>query len=236
MYSLEGFKYIKLRIDNVGDEVFNSRIILNITKYDILNNMIIAKIYKENTLTEEEKYNLYQLTLYKEILERNYTLAEIQDFIEDETIKRDNIYYNNTVKLSFVKSLNSSFLQLKQDLNMQFKEFVENKINTNQIKGNKTANVAFEIYDKTIIRYVMPLNEFLEIISTVATAEINKEADIKVLEKCLENEYKVNFLRYRVTQIVKIINTNNVEIEEFKKYKITIKKYDMKNKMFILDI
>ena len=144
---------------------------------------------------------------------RNFTISDCKASLKTLLEKYNNILYKRITKYITSNVKNGSI----------------NKENINKL---------FFIYDKTILKYIISLNDFSYYVREI----INQNIDVVRLyiklktNSCLGNSlYKVYIPRYDSSQIVKLDVSDNIEIINQQNYVAKISKYDNVNECVILD-
>lgn len=236
----KGYKYVRFKMNNVKDEELVNNNTLVLQKYSVIDNAITAELDKSNS--EEMKYNICQIGLLEKIFENNYSVEDVYCIIEDPYIIRQNIYYDEFVKKEYVTVFNKDYTKKgkieTKDLEDLFSRWLLQRLKEKKLK--KRIGKIIEIYDKTVLRYVIPLGKFYELIQKNTNIEFDFKCDIRIIRKNeYEQQYYINFLRYRYN-CSSIINNlesiKDIEIKETMKFRVCIKNYNVKEDIFLIDI
>ena len=238
----EDLKLLSLKSE---DKVFLN---LSATKYDLKNNIIYCKIKYIKKLNDEKyKYVLQYLSKLNNIIKNNYSIDYIFDYINKASIISENLYYYDSEKNMFfrrnftISDCKASLKTLLEKYNNILYKRITKYITSNVKNGSinkENINKLFFIYDKTILKYIISLNDFSYYVREI----INQNIDVVRLyiklktNSCLGNSlYKVYIPRYDSSQIVKLDVSDNIEIINQQNYVAKISKYDNVNECVILD-
>ena len=213
---------------------------LNVLKYDKLNDYIICEKSSAEIVELASQYNRRMIYIFTNILNQNPKIADLYDLIEDETVKNVNVYYQEFLERKyFYNVIYKESKQLKK-LCKTFEKYLKGKIEQAALSIVNVIMV-MNTYSNTILRYSMPLDNFLEIIGPIIDkieGLIIQKFKIKISKKINKNKYEVYFMRYnRKLEVVFKKNINNVypNLIEGKEYIADLYFYDAQNKCIILD-
>lgn len=235
VYTKKGFDHLKVIIQDANISKFSElskQIYLKVEKYSTANNILFCKISKKYIRTMEGKYNDRQMSLCKRLLESNYKIEDISEFINDIDIEKSNIYGSTYVSQNYVDDFLSnereSLEQRREELRKAFKEFVIKEIQQDE----KNIKYIFELYDKTIIRYIVPIEQFTKLVTNLGI-ELGFKVTIQI-NSATPGNYLAYFPRYRTINKVKFEKDGFISIEKAKYYKVLIQRYDKNKKRITL--
>lgn len=192
---------------------------LTINKYGIGNNVLYCKLKFTKLLKDTKyKYNIEYLKRCNEILKYNYSIEYVYSYMTKQSVIFLNVYYFQTDKNTLFyknfdaeesrRSLNTISDKCKKQFENNLEKYILLNIKENKINDSNIDKIFF-IYDKTILKYIIPINKFTEYFKDIINKEnVNIDTYIKfrVNQHSIGTDfYTVYIPRYSQLQLVKII-------------------------------
>ena len=228
-------KNLRIKLpENTKLQFYNN---LNVIKYDKLSDCMICEVSSAPIKSIMEQYNKESIYLYTKILNENPIIADLYDLIEDEAVKKTNVYYDEFLESKYFYDLIINETKQLKKLSKVFKCYLEGKLKQEALNITNVIKIMI-IYSNTLLRYSMQLDEFLEIIGPIIDkieGLITQSFKIKIYKKIDNITYEVYFVRYNRTLLAKFMKHKNVDLIEGEEYIAYLHFYNAKNKDIILE-
>lgn len=223
---------------------------LMITKYDLKNNIIYCYVEYFRTLKDEKyQYLIEYLYVLSSMLKKDDSIDYIYDYVRSSSVILENAYYYKTLTNKyFTRDFNAEACQeiLKQllerygaFLTAKIKKYILTHLESGEIHAGNI-NKVFFIYDKTILRYIISIHEFVSYFAEIINANkniLNLYIKFKINEFTVSQNAstdlrgKIYIHRYSQLLEARLINTNKIDIQVQQNYIGRIYKFDTERNM-----